>query len=418
VAVKVVESCPNLTYTQPPPPDKIRMALANRKQYQLVIAADTFELAANSNRAYVGKTGELVSGRLSDLGYSPLPSLERERIAFLSGRNASKARVWDAIKEMADLVDTHDVGLIYYVGHGSVAPNPRDLSLAVYDKLVEADEGIRVSDIITTLSLRKFPGNVEEIPKFILVLETCYSGLASSKSGVKVVDQDGLKTLAEANTGLTPPPPKQMVLLSASANGDSRAFELKSTNVSAFGYFFVRALREEWACADLTPDGVITVFELENYLKKRLAAAFKANLIEGEMAPLARDDQRVSFLAYDEAKYFTDGVRDSILDITVQPPFNQISTIQLPDGEVRTCPPECTAMISTSARSEIRVRSRQRFNDAASPSSAGGGDFGIFLPTPPPPPPPRESVVTVGELRGARGRSSIGLQGGGTILVR
>jgi hypothetical protein len=101
-----------------------------------------------------------------------------------------------------------------------------------------------VSDVIAALSLRKYPSHVQEVPKFILVLETCYSGNAAAKSHVEVTDQDGLKILAEVNRGITPPPPPQMVVLSATAAGDlTRAFDLKSTGLSAFGYFFVRAFR-------------------------------------------------------------------------------------------------------------------------------------------------------------------------------
>jgi hypothetical protein len=108
VDVNMGETCPVLTYKQPPMPDKIRLALANRQQYQLVISADTFALSPESDRAYVRAAGELVSERLSALGYSPLPSLVNDHITFLSGDKASKKNVWAAIQEMADIVGTSD----------------------------------------------------------------------------------------------------------------------------------------------------------------------------------------------------------------------------------------------------------------------------------------------------------------------
>jgi hypothetical protein len=161
---------------------------------------------------------------------------------------------------------------------------------------------------------------------------------------------------------------------------------------------------------------VITVVELEAFLRRRLDAAFKANLIDGPMKPAARDEQRFSFLAYDGNKYFSDGVRDLILDITVQAPPDQISTVVLPGGDVQTCPPVCKALISASARGEIKVQSRRATSDLGTRGPLGG-DLGIFLPLPqpPPPPPPVESVVQVEQLMKTRGAT---LPGGVNISVR
>jgi hypothetical protein len=190
---------------------------------------------------------------------------------------------------------------------------------------------------------------------------------------VDVKDKGGLKLLAEINTGLSPAPPPQMVLMSATAEGDlTRAFDLKPVDLSAFGYFFARAFQEDWACVDTTPDGIITVTELEGYLQKRLDRAHKLNLIEGNMRPLARDEQRFSFLAYDDKRYSLDGVRDRIVELYVQVPYGQVATLAFSDGTRQSCPPNCLVFTSASFQGTLEVRSRMKIH------LGGGAKAAIF----------------------------------------
>lgn len=409
----VTVACATPTYRPALVDDKIKRLLGGRRQVQLVIGASEFVLTPESNRPFVSTTAKLISGRLRELGYTPIQSLSGQPEEYLVGKAATKERVRAAIEELALEVGPSDVGVLYYVGHGSIAPNRRDLSLAVFNRPVEPDEGIRVSDIVSTLSLKRYPSDTEEIPKFIIVLETCYSGNAVNKGTVAVASTEGFKVLADVNTGMAPAPPKQMVVISATAAGDqSRAFDLKNSGLSAFGFFFARAFKEDWACVDTTPDGIITVTELEGYLKRRLDAAFSASLIEQPMRPLARDEQRFSFLAYDASKSVIDGERERILEIIVTPPANT-TVVVAADGVEQTCNGQCSTFVSSSYVGDVSIRARENVN--MGPASGKLGPFGIEIAPPPPPPPDKVVGIkpqTLGKFR------SLKLENGVSVLIK
>jgi hypothetical protein len=374
---KVLPSCDPLPY-KPVQPDKIKEIVAGRRQFQLVIGASEFEKEPELKRPFVADTARVVSAKLSELGYKPLPSLEKTT-KYLAGKSATKERVWAAILEMSRMATGTDVGVIYYVGHGSVAYSGRDLALSVYNRPVKPDEGIRVSDVVSVLSLQRYPTAATEIPKFILVLETCYSGNVIGGSTSQPEDKNGLKVLAEVNTGMAPQPPRQMVMLSATAEGDTpRAFDLRGTGMSAFGYFFVRALGVDWSCADTTPDGILTVAELHDYIDTRLDLVYKQQFIESPMKPLMRDEQQFSFLAYDETKVsLLPGQRDAVMKIFFRVPAGQIATLTLPDGSTQSCSVTCTAFVSAKHQGDVLISTRR--DDT--PEFIG---FGVGFPLPPP----------------------------------
>jgi hypothetical protein len=361
--VKVLRSCPSPPgkYTAPPTPDKIANVVTSRKHYQLVIGASDFQYSPESNRPFVAATARIVSARLGELGYTPLPSLMQGGESYITGAKATKLRIWEALKELASLATGPDVGIIYYVGHGAVTPSRRDLALATADRPVASDEGIRVSDIVGFLSLYHYPGSVREVPKFILVLETCYAGAAAVKRGSAVHDRSGVKVLTEVNAGLSPQPPEQMVVLSATGeDGGERAFDLKGSGLSAFGFFFTRAFREDWNCVDGNFDGIITVNELESYLLGALRSAHDALLIEAPMSPIARDEQKFSFLAYRSDRVVSPGDRERVAELFVTAPQGEIVSLSLPDGAVQVCQPHCTAYVSASGPGSLKIMYRNQ----------------------------------------------------------
>jgi hypothetical protein len=339
---------------RPPPNDKLPRLLQRRKLYQLVIAADQYKFDPDvSNRPYVRKTAALVSKTLLGLQYQPVSGLDPGE-PYLSGANATKQRIKEAVADLVTAVGSSGIGIVYYIGHGSITPNRRDLSLSVYDAPIAEDEGIRLTDLISTLSLKPYPSSVIEIPKFIIVLETCYSGNALRRGGAEPRDVDGLKILADVDDGLAPSPPPQLVLLSATAEGSaSRAYELAGTGMSAFGFFFSRAFTDDWACVDSSMDGIITASELEGYLKERLEFASRTHLIEAPMAPKVRDDQRFSFLAYDSSRYYREGDSARVIEVSLSD--GAIATLTLPDGTLQRCPPDCSVYVSASLQGSLTI---------------------------------------------------------------
>jgi hypothetical protein len=409
----ITAKCQPPPYIAPPDPDDVGITWAKNKRYQLVIGADEYALSPAFNREFVGRTAKTVSARLLELGFAPLPMFATAKEPFLSGANATKDMIWQAVREMRQKTQGDDVGIIYYVGHGSITPNNVDLTLATQDRPIASDEGIRVSDIVGELSIGEYRNNTQEIPKIILILDTCYSGnFLGSDGRTTLVETEGVQKLAKIASSY--PTPDKMVVLTATGQGTvNRAFELKGTGVSAFGFFFVRALSEDWACVDTTADGILTIREIYAFLNGRLQAARKLNLIEGTMRPLKRNNDENSFVIYDSTKYSVPGDRGALVALSASAPPGQVTTLTLPNGTTQMCQPNCSAILSRSLDGNFVLKTRQLL-DMNSPVDAkglpiGGKDFpkGVFFPPPPPP----ENLVETLSLRDVVKRGGHSWQG-------
>jgi hypothetical protein len=377
----VMPKCTPPTYKPPPDPDVVGLTWSKGKRYQLVIGADEYALSPSQNRPYVKETARIVSARLAELGYAPLPTLAAESEPYLVGAQASKPAIWRAVRELRKRAQAGDVAVIYYVGHGSITPSGADLCLATHDRPIDVDEGIRVSDIIGELSLAELRSNVREIPRIFLILDTCYAGNFLGNDGTVLTEEEGTRRLGRITSAY--PTPDKVVILTATGQGSAnRAYELSGSGMSALGFFFTRALKEDWPCADTTPDGVLTVRELHQHLGKRLQFAHKSALIEGLMRPQKRDMDENSFVAYDAARYSIDGDRGAIVELTAVSLPGRTGTLALPDGSSQTCAPRCTAVVSRSLEGNITLTSRAKVDMDS--DSIPMGPFGIVMPKPPP----------------------------------
>ena len=365
--------CPTPTFTPVnETPDKIEQLFTNIQKYRLVIGAGEFKDQPKvNNRAFVAPTAALIDARLGEAGYSPLPNLAVSGTPYLEGARATKGAIKDALSEMAGKLKEGDLGIIYYVGHGSIAPSHRDLSLSVYDRPVDDDEGIRVSDIIGSLEVSQYRTDVKEIPHYIIVLETCYSGIAVPDQEWVISTAGGLQTVSQVKNQASTLP--QIVIISATTIGlDTVAYDLHGTNLSAFGFFFLRALNEDWECADTNQDGILTLNELTNYIADRLqlAATLTPPAIDGLMKPEESTREPLNFLAYSAAHHVIDGDRGQIAQVWVQPPANEVTTLNLPSGSTFTCTNStpCSTLVSLAQAGDIQVSSQ-----AISEQSNGSG---------------------------------------------
>lgn len=327
--------CPTRPNKQPPQPDKMDLLFKSIKRYRLVIGAGTFKRPEDrkEQRTYVEPTAKLVDARLSQLSYQSLPTL---KVPYLIGKNATLSNIRKALDAMRSVVGPDDLGIIYYVGHGIITDNHDDLSLAVYDRPVTTGEGIRVSDILGILQVKTYHKNIPEIPHFLIVLDTCYSGNAAKPQTVAIDESNGLQTIVYAQNRAVVP---QIAILSATAPGSgNEAYGLENKNLSAFGYYFARALDEDWECADIdSPDGIMTLDELKFYLKQKLDTAQKLGAIDAVMKPTMLNGIEKSFIAYDGRHFSVPGARSEILDVAVDVPQGQYATIVLPSGSELGC---------------------------------------------------------------------------------
>ena len=286
------------------------------------------------NRSYVGPTAAMVDKSLAALGYKPLPGLKNG--PYLSGQSATKTNIMAALSQMATVTKGQDYGVIYYVGHGSITPSNRDLALSVWDRPVQPDEGVRVSDILGTLELHDWHSDVSNIPHYMLLLDACFSGNAALGEQTSIVTTNNVQRVVSIENQIVP---KQIAILAATSDGDAaQAFDLHGTNLSAFGYYFSRAITEDWACADaITPDGILTLKELTGYLKSRLKLAWAQKATDAQMVPTILNKDEDAFIAYDPQKHALNGLRDEIVEIVAQTDSFSRLWIKLPNGNTKYC---------------------------------------------------------------------------------
>jgi Caspase domain len=346
-------SCTVPQYSPVPQPDAIADLLKARKRYRLVIGAGEFlDQPALNNRTFVEPTAILVDARLAELGYQALPGVSQGGKPYLIGKAATRAAITAALNELANATQGQDFGIIYYVGHGSITPAGNDLTLAIYDEPVSTDKGYRASDMFGILETSIYRTSVKEIPHLFIVLDACFSGTLAEASHAEIVTTGGVQRLVEVPGG-GPVIPDQMSILTATAAGaSSSAYELHGTGLSAFGYYFARALKEDWACSDsVARDGILTPQEMQLYLDARLELASAKGAVDAKMSPRMLSKEKDALLAYRSDKYVEPGIRNLIYTVTIKPQNNETAEVVLPGGAQTTCSNSttgCTVSISTS----------------------------------------------------------------------
>jgi hypothetical protein len=341
----------------PPPPDVIDTTLNQRKRYRLVIGAGENSTDPSMNRSFVDPTASLVDSRLAGVGFKPLPSLA-STTPYLAGPAATKQAIMTAINEMVSVTSGQDYGVIYYVGHGSITWNNLDLTLGVYDRPVTRDDGVRVSDILGVLEFTDWHSNVTEIPHYLLVLDACFSGNTTLADRAILTTRNNVQRVEKIQDQIVPP---QIAILTATSDGDSNsAYELRGTNASAFGYYFARAVKEDWACSDsITPDGILTLNELTTYLRNRLKLASDQGYTDALMVPTILNRDENAFIAYDASKHAIDGLRSEVVALEIHPTqADQVATVTLQNGsEVQCATDRCILRASRSLLGNMSVKS-------------------------------------------------------------
>ncbi len=319
--------CPARTYVAPDP-DVLGSVWQGRKRYRLVVGAGEFPLSPDANRDFVEPTARMVDDALDAAGYS-------ESLGLLLGARATRQNLRAALTRIGSL-DPDAIVLVYYVGHGIPTDDEDDIALAVSDEPVEQGYGLRVRDLLAR-ALKPIDPAFRKFPRITLILETCYSGAASPF-------KDGLRAILERASSINV---KRLAFLTATSESQ-QARSLGQLGVAAFGYYLAHALTDEWPCADITPDGALTILELRTYLEKRLKEALKDGELDGEMVPDHLDPGSYTMLAYSQSRVADlDGYRDKIADIYAIEVFARAAdatvTVKNASGQtMRECVGSCT----------------------------------------------------------------------------
>ena len=348
-------TCKSYAYTPVPRPDVIADLMNQRKQYRLVIGVGEFNDGVTPPLEFVRPTVARIDKELAQLHFASLPKL---RDSPLTGSAATKDAIVDALKEMEKLLTPEDLGIIYYIGHGIPTLDNKDLSLAVFDRPVGPTDGLRFSDILGIFENSETLKQISQIPHLIIVLDTCFSGNVAMGPSIEVATKNGVQRVIAIENAIVP---EKITLLTATADGDNvKSFELTGPKESAYGYFFARALSDDWKCADVdSPDGIMTVEELNVYLTERLTLAHDNNEMQGSMTPQILEREKKVFLAYSPEYHAVDGARDEIVKLNFKPKLGQMARISFAGGRPYECDAasECIIPVSTDFQGPVTVTS-------------------------------------------------------------
>ena len=333
--------CPRRPYVDPIPDDLLQL-WSSRPRYRLVIGAGKFEKDPAADRAFVGPTARLVDAALASAGYD-------HNLGLLIDEEATRAKVEGALDELKDL-PPESLIVVYYVGHGVPTLLEDDVALGIADEPVNPTHGVRVKDLMARAVQAASPG-MRQAPRVIMILETCYSGAVSSLE----------RSLH--NIVLTPKIDFTRLSFLSATSGTQVAHPMNvdGKQLSAFGYYLARALTAEWDCADLTPDGALTVAELATFAATRLDEALEQKRIKGPMTPDPGDRPLYAMVAYNKDKVAdANGYRRSIgrvYTIEIKAAFDARSIVETLDGTVvGTCEHNPSCRIFTDSPQPLFVR--------------------------------------------------------------
>ena len=267
--------CPPSAYVNPVPnPDRVATVWNARKKFRLVIGAGKFLKDSTQDRPSVHLNATAVDNALINAGY-------KDSLGLLLDEKATKKAVVDALTNLGNLPEDA-LAVVYYIGHGIPVSGGDDLRLSVADEPVSAFNGVPVRELLQQ-ALGPTDPYFRKIPRVIFIIETCYSGAANGFFVDRLYQQLGSA--------------KRLVLITATSDKE-QARPLKTGGLFAFGAYLVQALNQDWACADITPDGALTALELRTYLAGRLKTAKDQGEIDGVMTPAIADFGLYSTIAY------------------------------------------------------------------------------------------------------------------------
>ncbi len=298
-------SCPHPPYNPPLPEaqDQLQRAFTSQKRFFVVIGAsrypaDNGQADSSDDRPFVESSARRVRDALIKHGY--------QEAGFLVGRDATKEKVRQALRQFQNVGPEVSV-VVYYAGHavpGDSATND-DLYLQLANERVALGNGLPVSLVLGELQGPKTGDNrPTSRARVFLVIDSCYSGQPLLNAPIW---RAGMLT--------------SLVLLT-SARAEQRSWPLTLPDgdvATAFGYFFARALTDDWDCTDRLRDGAITIWEVHLYLDRRLKEVRDRKLIEDAMTPDFSDPEHHSMLAYDPTRVVDTGIRTAVASIVVPP---------------------------------------------------------------------------------------------------
>lgn len=246
---------------------KEQRELAPGAQHALIIGINEYGGSGLPPLSYAARDAQALAGALQAGGGS---------VTLLENRNATRARIADALRALPARVREEDSVVLFFSGHGSIGNGqdgkphyflvPQDGLLADLGKTGLMDDDLE--ELVGKIPARQV----------VVFLDTCYSGGGTTVIRARGVDNPAVRPpatarpLIEASTG--------RVVISAS-RPDQPAFE-DDRRGGLFTSFLVEGLR---GAADLDGDGKITALELYQFVSPRVREYSRQNY-QAEQTPV------------------------------------------------------------------------------------------------------------------------------------
>lgn len=238
---------------------KEQRELAPGAQHALIIGINEYGGGGLPPLSYAARDAQALAGALQAGGGT---------VTLLENRNATRARIVDALRALPARVREEDSVVLFFSGHGAIGNGqdgkphyflvPQDGLLADLGKTALMDDDLE--ELVGKIPARQV----------VVFLDACYSGGGTSVIRARGVDNPAVRPpatarpLIEASTG--------RVVISAS-RPDQPAFE-DDRRGGLFTSFLVEGLR---GAADLDGDGKITALELYQFVSPRVREYSRQN---------------------------------------------------------------------------------------------------------------------------------------------
>jgi tetratricopeptide (TPR) repeat protein len=222
-----------------------------RKKYFVIVAATTTGGSGNSI-PFTKVDATAVSDALTRLGY--------EQLASLSDETATRENLVTVLQQIQTF-PTNAVVVVYYSGHAFAG---KDLWLQLYGQSRVGEYlGISMRDLIGSARGDSYKGELS------VILDTCYSGRAASTTQLTLKETE--------NT---------VIFASSAYHQPSYSVVLPSgPEMSAFTYYLIQGLGNDWSKVDGDSDGIIMYPDLVAYIGNNLTEKFRDQALLGPMQP-------------------------------------------------------------------------------------------------------------------------------------
>jgi hypothetical protein len=296
------------------------------KRYLLVAASQTQD--AETKLPFTSIDAKAVAATLTKLGYEPLGT------GLLEGANATGENFVAELEKIRTLPPNALV-IVYYSGHASADPSGKDLWLQLYgQKKFGEHYGLSIDNLLGAARGTTYKGELS------LILDTCFSGAAANSTQLK----ESENTVVVASSSYQQP----SVSMVAPNN----------TEMSAFTYYFIQGLTDDWTRVDGDRDGIITYPDLAIYIGNRLTEKFRDRALLGPMQPQLFGGFNKNWVGYDagHAQNFETETRRAVQ-------LERSSQLQDPDVTSRMLD-QITAANADSYLRALKAADDKKFEDA------------------------------------------------------